>query len=74
MCNQRKLNIADELFASNHEYHDPQFPARSGPEGMKDLISTYQTANPDAHWYVETISDDNDIVTRWSATAPRIWN
>ena len=69
MCNQRKLNIADELFASNHKYHDPQTPSGSGPEGMKQVISTYQTAFPDAHWHVvETISSDNDIVTRWRAT------
>ena len=69
MCNQRKLNIADELFASNHEYHDPQCPVRPGPEGMKDLISTYQTAYPDAYWHVvETINADNTIVTRWRAT------
>jgi steroid delta-isomerase-like uncharacterized protein len=69
MCNQRELNIADELFASNHEYHDPQFPTSSGPGGMKDVISTYQTAYPDARWHVvETISADNDIVTRWRAT------
>ena len=69
MCNQRKLNIADELFASNHEYHDPQNPTPPGPEGMKQVISAYQTAFPDAHWHVvETISADNDIVTRWRGT------
>ncbi len=69
MCNQRKLDIADELFASNHENHDPQTSSGPGPEGMKQLISTYQTAFPDAHWHVvETISADNDIITRWRGT------
>lgn len=69
MCNQRKLNIADELFAPNHSYHDPQIPASPGPDGMKQVISTYQTAFPDAHWHVvETIIADDDIVTRWRAT------
>ena len=69
MCNQRKLDIADELFAANHVFHDPQAPTGAGPEGMKQVISAYQTAFPDAHWnVVETIVTDNDIVTRWKGT------
>lgn len=69
MCNQRKLNVADELFASNHVYHDPQAPTGPGPGGVKQVISAYQAAFPDAHWHVlETIIADNVIVTRWKAT------
>lgn len=71
VCNQRKLSVADELFATNHVHHDPQIPETGpGPEGMRQLISTYQTAFPDAHWGVdETIATENDIVvTRWTAT------
>jgi steroid delta-isomerase-like uncharacterized protein len=70
MCNQRKLNIADELFASNHAYHDPQeAPTRPGPDGVRQVISTYQTAIADAHWHVvETIVADDVIVTRWKGT------
>ena len=69
MCNQRKLAIADELFSSNHAYHDPQAPTGPGPDGVRQVISGYQTAFPDAHWNVEeTIVADNVIVTRWTAT------
>src|SRR5437868_12403058 len=69
MCNQRMLNVADELFAENHVYHDPQTPTEPGPGGMKQVISTYQTAFPDAHWEVlETITADNNIVTRWQGS------
>lgn len=69
MCNQRKLNIADELFASNHVYHDPQTPTGPGPEGMKQVISIYQAAFPDARWSVlETIGAGDDIITRWKGT------
>jgi steroid delta-isomerase-like uncharacterized protein len=70
MCNQRKLDIADELFVSEHAYHDPQIPeAGPGPEGMKQVISTYQTAFPDSFWHViETLVAGNDIITRWRAT------
>ncbi len=67
MCNERKLNIAEELFSANHVYHDPQTPAGPGPDGMKQVISTYQTSFPDAHWQVhETIIAGDDVITRWS--------
>lgn len=69
MCNQKKLDIADELFASTHVYHDPQTPTGSGPEGMRQVILTYQTAFPDSHWeVVETIIADNEIITRWKGS------
>jgi steroid delta-isomerase-like uncharacterized protein len=69
MCNQQKLNIADELFAANHVYHDPQTPSGKGPEGMKKVISAYQTAFPDAHWKVYgTIVSENEIITRWEGS------
>jgi predicted ester cyclase len=66
MCNQQKLTIADELFSSDHAYHDPQAPAGPGPDGVKQVISTYQNAFQHAHWQVlETIVADNLIITRW---------
>jgi predicted ester cyclase len=66
VCNQQKLNVADELFSSNHEYNDPQAPTGPGPDGVKKVISTYQTAFQKAHWQVlETIVAENTIITRW---------
>ncbi len=69
ICNQRNLALADELFSANHAYHDPQIPAEPGPEGIRQVISTYQTAFPDAHWHVEEMFAAGDvIVTRWKGT------
>ena len=69
MCNQRKLNVADELFSDDHVYNDPQAPTGPGPEGVKQVISTYQNAIPDAHWHViETFTADNVIITRWKGS------
>jgi steroid delta-isomerase-like uncharacterized protein len=67
MCNARKLEVAEQIFSSNHSYHDPQIPTGSGPQGMKDVISTYHKAYADAHWAVqETLSAGDDcVVTRW---------
>jgi hypothetical protein len=56
VCNERKLGVADELFATNHTYHDPSNPSvGQGPEGMKQLMSTYQTGFPDAHWSIDAM-------------------
>jgi steroid delta-isomerase-like uncharacterized protein len=69
VCNARNLNVADELFAANHIYHDPSVPgAELGPDGMKQTISAYQRAFNDAHWAVEeTIAAGEDkVVTRWT--------
>jgi steroid delta-isomerase-like uncharacterized protein len=69
MCNQRKLNIADELFSADHIYNDPEAPTGPGPEGVKQVISTYQNAIPDAHWHViETFTADNVVITRWKGS------
>ena len=66
VCNQRKLSVANDLFSSNHAYHDPQTPASPGPAGIIQVIQTYQNAFPDAHWQVnETIVAGDDIITRW---------
>ena len=39
VCNQRKLNVADELYSADHVYNDPQAPTGPGPEGVKQVIS-----------------------------------
>jgi len=70
VCNGRKLNVADEIFAADHAHHDPSSPfAGPGPDGMKKLVSIYQTGFPDAHWAVEALYESGDIVTaRWTGT------
>ena len=69
LCNQRKLDVADDIFTLNHTYHDPSSPqVGQGPNEMKKLMSIYQTAFPDAAWTIdEMIVDDGDtVVTRWT--------
>ena len=69
MCNARKLSASTEIFGTNHVYHDPSIPeAGTGPEGIKQVVATYQTAFPDAHWGIEEMfTAENDVVvTRWN--------
>lgn len=70
VCNGRRLNVADELFAEGHTYHDPSSPwVGPGPEGMKHLLSTYHSGFSDAYWNVDEMLDAGDtIVTRWTGT------
>ena len=70
VCNGRKLDVADQLYSASHTYHDPSVPAGPGPEGVKQVIGTYQKAYADARWTVhELFAGDGDVVlARWSGS------
>jgi steroid delta-isomerase-like uncharacterized protein len=64
-----KLDVVDELTAGDYVGHDPALPGPvRGPEGVKEFISTYLGAFPDARVTVEEQLAEGDLVaTRWSA-------
>lgn len=64
-----KLDVVDELTTSDYIGHDPALPEPvRGPEGIKEFISTYLGAFPDARVTVEQQLAEGDLVaTRWSA-------
>jgi steroid delta-isomerase-like uncharacterized protein len=70
LLNDRHWERAAELFAPEHEFHDPSTPgAGRGPQGMQSVFSVYQSAFPDAHWLAEDqVGEGDKVVTRWSAT------
>lgn len=61
------LDVVDELVASDYIGHDPANPEPlHGPEGVKEFISTYRAAFPDARITVKTQLAEGDLVaTRW---------
>ncbi|HEX9417131.1 MAG TPA: ester cyclase [Gaiellaceae bacterium] len=63
------LDIVDELFASDYVGHDPSLPEQlRGPGDVKEFISTYRGAYPDAQVTVETqIAEGDMVATRWTA-------
>jgi steroid delta-isomerase-like uncharacterized protein len=63
-----KLDVVDELVASQYIGHDPANPEPlHGPEGVKEFISSYRGAFPDARITVEDQLAEGDLVaTRWS--------
>ena len=71
VCNDRKLDVAEELFSADHTYHDPASPGIGpGPAGMKQLIGAYQTGFGDTKWTVHEVLDaaPDTVVTRWTGS------
>lgn len=68
----RKLELADELFAGDHQFHDPQVPAGPGPQGVVDVVRVYQD-NAEGHWDIEEIFSAGDrVVVRWTGRGRHI--
>lgn len=67
---QGKMEVADELFTSDHVNEGPGiFPGLpEGPEGIKMLVGTYRQTFPDLKFSVdEQIGEGDKVVTRWTA-------
>ena len=62
------LDVIDELIAKDYIGHDPANPEPlRGPAGVKEFISTYRAAFPDARITVEQQLAEGDLVaTRWT--------
>jgi predicted ester cyclase len=72
MNNERKNDLAGELFTSDHKMHDPQVPTPDGPDGMVAAVSTYQTG-VDGHWGIDDIFSTGDkVVVRWTGTGAHV--
>jgi steroid delta-isomerase-like uncharacterized protein len=72
MNNERKNELAGELFTDDHVMHDPQVQADVGPAGMAEAISVYQNG-VDGHWNIEEIFSTGDkVVVRWTGTGTHV--
>ena len=68
MNNERKNDLAPELFTADHQFHDPQVPGGVGPQGMAEVVSVYQKA-VEGHWGIEEMfSTDDRVVVRWTGS------
>jgi steroid delta-isomerase-like uncharacterized protein len=68
MCNDRKNELAPELFTKDHQMHDPQVPAGVGPQAMAEVVSAYQQG-VEGHWNIEEIFSAGDrVVVRWTGS------
>ena len=72
MNNERKLELAPELFTADHTMHDPQVPVGEGPEAMAAAVSAMQRGI-DAHWTINDIFSAGDrVVVRWTGSGSHI--
>jgi len=72
MCNERKNEVAPELFTDDHRMHDPQVPTSTGPQGMTDVVSVYQKG-VDGHWGIEDLFSCGDrVVARWVGSGTHV--
>src|SRR5438067_13821679 len=72
MCNERKNDLAPELFTADHKMHDPQAPCADGPDGIAEVVSVYQKG-VEGHWHIEEIfSTDDRVVVRWTGTGTHV--
>jgi steroid delta-isomerase-like uncharacterized protein len=73
MCNERKNELAPELFTDDHVMHDPQVPCERGPDGMVGIVSAYQEG-VEGHWQIEDIcsADGNRVVVRWTGSGTHV--
>lgn len=72
MYNARKNELAEELFAPDHVFHDPQVHVGTGPRGMVEAVSTYQEA-VQGHWEIEEMFSAGDqVAVRWTGTGRHV--
>ncbi len=71
-ANDRNAEVLSEIIAEDATFHDPQAPAITGREGIRDHIAGYQAA-VDAQWHIDEIDAAGDKVTvLWTATGTHI--
>ena len=64
-----KLDVIDEIFATDYVGHTAGSPDILGPEGLKQYVTMMCISFPDLKPTVEDqIAEDDKIVTRWTAT------
>ena len=72
MCTGRHNEIAGDLFTADAQLHDPQIKAGDGPEGMVEVIRTYQEG-VDGHWQIQDLFSTGDkVVARWTGSGRHI--
>ena len=62
VINRKNLDLADELFAEEHELHPEAPGVGRGPEGMKRAFAGLHEEFPDIHVEIESMVAEGDMV------------
>jgi steroid delta-isomerase-like uncharacterized protein len=70
VVNQGKLELVDEIFASDYVRHDPSaLLGDVGREEYKKVFTNLRRAFPDARWLMDDLLTDGDkVIARWTFT------
>ena len=72
MNNDRKTELAPDLFTADHRMHDPQVPTADGPQGVADTVAVYQRS-VDGHWDIQEMFSTGDrVAVRWVGTGRHV--
>src|SRR5215213_6905690 len=72
MNNERKNELAPELFTADHRMHDPQVPTADGPDGVAASVAVFQRG-VEGHWAIDDIFSAGDrVVVRWTGTGTHV--
>ena len=72
MNNERKNELAAELFTADHQFHDPQVPGGVGPAAMAETVAVYQNG-VDGHWQIDELFSAGDrVVVRWTGSGTHV--
>jgi steroid delta-isomerase-like uncharacterized protein len=71
VANKDNLDLADEIFATDYQHHDPANPdprPMIGSQAVKDHLTSLKGAFPDLIFDIDDIVAEGDgIVVRWTA-------
>jgi steroid delta-isomerase-like uncharacterized protein len=71
VANEGNLDVADEIFASDYQHHDPANPdprPMIGSQAVKDHLTSLRGAFPDLIFDIDDIvAEGEGIVVRWTA-------
>ncbi|HSA93299.1 MAG TPA: ester cyclase [Terriglobales bacterium] len=66
--NKGDFRVIDEVVSKDYIYREPTLGESKGPEGCKQLLTSFRTAFPDvACTIVDQIAEGDRLVTRWTA-------
>jgi steroid delta-isomerase-like uncharacterized protein len=65
--NQGKLDLADEILATDFVFYEQTNPEMRGTEAQNQFTTAYRAGFPDIHFTVEDVIAEGDrVVNRWS--------
>jgi len=67
--NQEKLDVIDDIYTDDFIRHNFSSPDIHGPEGLKQSVSEFRTAFPDAQFRIDDqIAEGDIVVIRWTGS------